>query len=124
MKTRRSFFRAALLGLGALPLVKSTDALAGIAKACPQKDPTDAKALKKLLKPDGKVAKRLKYVANATDSKHKKYTKGSLCGNCKFYKDKKEVEFYAPCTMAANKYVPSCGWCKSYKLDKKKMKKA
>ena len=120
MKTRRSFFKAALLGLSSLPLLKSADTLAGIAKKCPQEAPKNAKALKKLLKPDSKAAKRLKYVANATDSKHKKYKKGSACGNCKFYRAKKVVEDHAPCSMVANKYVPSCAWCKSYKLDKKK----
>ncbi len=120
MKTRRSFFKAALLSLTAIPLLKSTGALAATAKSCPQKDPTDKKALKKLLKADGKTAKRLDYEVNATASKHKKYTAGSNCGNCKFYNAKKEVENYAPCSMAANKYVASCGWCKSYKLDKKK----
>lgn len=120
MKTRRSFFKAALLSLGALPLLKTVDALGATAKACPQGAPTDAKAVKKLLKYESKTASRLDFVANATDSKSKKYTKGSTCGNCKFYNDKKVVEDYAPCSMVGNKYVPSCGWCKSYKLDKKK----
>ena len=120
MKTRRSFFKAALLGLGALPFLKSVDALAATAKSCPQKNPTDKKALKKMLKADAKTAKRLKYELNATESKHKKYKAGSNCGNCKFYNAKKEVENYAPCSMAGNKYVASCGWCKSFKLDKKK----
>lgn len=120
MKTRRSFFKAALLSLGALPLFKATNALAATAKACPQKDPTDKKALKKLLKADSKTAKRLDYEVNATASTHKKFKAGSNCGNCKFYNVKKEADFYAPCSMAGNKYVASCGWCKSYKLDKKK----
>lgn len=120
MKSRRSFFKAALLSLGALPLLNSFDALGATAKACPQEAPKDAKALKKLLKADSKAAKRLQYEVNATDSKNKKYKSGSNCGNCKFYNVKKEVEYYAPCSMAGNKYVPSCGWCKSYKLDKKK----
>lgn len=120
MKTRRSFFKAALLGITSVPFLSSSDALAKVAAKCPQGAPTNAKALKKLLKPDGKVAKRLKYVVNATDSKHKKFKAGDNCGNCKFYNAKKVVEDYAPCSMAANKYVPSCAWCKSYKRDKKK----
>ena len=121
MKTRRSFFKAAALGLGALPLLNAGKAFAGIAKVCPQGDPKDPKALKKLLDAKSKKATRLKYVTNATTSKHKKYKKGSACGICKFYKAKKEVESYAPCSMVANRYVASCGWCKSYKLDKKKV---
>ncbi|MBK26868.1 MAG: hypothetical protein CME70_22895 [Halobacteriovorax sp.] len=121
MKTRRSFFKAALLSISALPLLKSGEALAASALKCPQDAPKDAKALKKLLKYDGKVSKRLAFVANSSDTKHKKFKAGSNCGNCKFYNAKKEVEGYAPCSMAANKYVPACGWCKSYKLDKKKV---
>ena len=120
MKTRRSFFKAAALGLSTLPLLKAGNAFAGMAKKCPQEAPKDAKALKKLLKVDSKKAKRLKYVETATTSTHKKYKAGAACGNCKFYNVKKEVENHAPCSMVANSYVPSCGWCKSYKLDKKK----
>lgn len=119
MKTRRSFFKAAALGLSALPLLNAGNAFA---KACPQADPKDPKALKKLLDVKSKKATRLDYVANAVDSKHKKYKKGDDCGNCKFYKAKKEVENYAPCSMVGNRYVASCGWCKSHKVDKKKIK--
>lgn len=118
MKTRRSFFKAALLGLTALPILKAG---AAVAKKCPQGAPTNAKALKKLLDPKSKKATRLKFVEDATTSKHKKYKKGSACGNCKFYNAKKEVEAHAPCSMVANNYVASCGWCKSFKLDKKKV---
>ncbi|MFT6070900.1 MAG: hypothetical protein ACJAT2_001863 [Bacteriovoracaceae bacterium] len=120
MKTRRSFFKAALLSLTAIPLLKSGEALGAMAKSCPQGAPTDKKAIKKLLDYKSKTASRLDFVANATDSKHKKFNKGEACGNCKFYNAKKDLGNYAPCSMAANKYVPSCGWCKSYKLDKKK----
>lgn len=120
MKTRRSFFKAALVGISSLPVLKAGSAFAGIAKSCPQDAPKNAKALKKLLDPKAKKATRLKFVEDATKSKHKKYKKGSLCGNCKFYNAKKEVENYAPCSMVANNYVASCAWCKSYKLDKKK----
>lgn len=116
--SRRSFFKKGLMALVALPLVKS-QAVFG-ADACPQPAPKDATAAGKLLEPDSAAAKRLDYVVNATDSKNKLFKAGDNCGNCNFYNDKKEVEKYAPCTMAANRYVASCGWCKSYRLNPKK----
>jgi hypothetical protein len=116
---RRTFLRVAALSFLAVPLLKSHKVFAAV--ACPQEQPTDAKVLKKLLDPAGKKAKSLQYVVNAVDAKdNKKYKAGSTCGNCKFYKAKKEVGNYSTCAMAGNKYVPSCGWCKTYKLDKKK----
>ncbi|MBT3585140.1 MAG: hypothetical protein HN509_09540 [Halobacteriovoraceae bacterium] len=115
--SRRAFFKVALTAFAALPLIKATTAFA--ADKCPSV-PTAGKALKKLLRPDSKTAKRIKYVVDATASKHKKYKKGNACKNCKFYKVKKEENGYAPCQMAANKYVTTCGWCKQFKLDKKK----
>lgn len=121
MKTtnRRTFLRVAALSFLTVPLLKSHNLFAAV--ACPQGQPTDAKVLKKLLDPAGKKAKSLKFVVNAADAKdHKKYKVGSTCGNCKFYKAKKEVENYSTCAMAGNKYVPTCGWCKTYKIDKKK----
>ena len=116
--TRRSFFKKGFLALAAIPFVKSQSAFAAV--ACPQKAPTDATAAGKLLDPAAAAGKRLEYVANAADSKNKLYKKGDNCGNCSFYNNKKEVENYAPCTMAANRYVASCGWCKSYRKDPKK----
>jgi len=114
--SRRSFFKKSLMALAALPLLKSTDVLAEV--ACPQAAPKDKKAAKKLLEADSSTGKRLDYVANAADSKNKKYKKGDNCGGCNFYADKKEVENYAPCSMAANRYVASCGWCKRYRAKK------
>ncbi len=114
--TRRSFFKKSLMALAALPLIKTSDAFAAV--ACPQDPPKDAKALKKLLDPASSTGKRLDYVANSTESKNKKYKKGQNCGNCNFYQDKKVVENYAPCSMAANRYVAECGWCKSYRAKK------
>lgn len=116
--SRRSFFKKGLLALAALPLVKSQDAIAAV--SCPQAAPKDATASKKLLDPASSAGKRLDYVANSADSKNKLFKAGSNCGNCNFYNDKKMVENYAPCTMAANRYVAHCGWCKSYRLDPKK----
>lgn len=116
--SRRSFFKKGLLALAALPLVKSQDAFAAV--ACPQPELKDATAAKKLLDPTSATAKRLDYVANAADSKNKLFKAGDHCGNCNFYNNKKEVENYAPCTMAANRFVASCGWCKSYRKDPKK----
>ena len=66
------------------------------------------------------TAKSLKFVMEAKDAKHKKYVSGQNCANCKFYVTKKEFEKWAPCKMLANKYVPACGWCKSYIVQKKK----
>ncbi len=116
--SRRSFFKKGIMALAALPLVKSQTLFA--ADACPQPAPKDATASAKLLDPASAAGKRLDYVTNAADSKNKLFKAGSDCGNCNFYNVKKEVENYAPCTMAANRYVASCGWCKSYRLDPKK----
>lgn len=111
---RRQFLGLAALTLAGIPLLKSHNAYAAL--KCPQGKPTDAKALKKLIDANGKTAKRLNFVNNAVDAKgHKKYTDGANCGNCKFYNKKKIVEDYSTCAMVANKYVPACGWCKSYK---------
>lgn len=107
------------MALAAIPMLKSTNVFAA-GVSCPQAAPTDKKASKKLLDAASSTGKRLDYVANAADSKNKKFTKGSHCGNCSFYQDKKMVENYAPCSMAANRYVANCGWCKTYKKDPKK----
>ena len=116
---RRDFIKSAALFFGSVGLF--SEALGKLPAKCPQGVPKDAKALKKMLKVPSSTAKRLHFVANWKDAeKHKKFKAGSNCGNCKFYNLKKEADFYAPCTMAGNKYVPACGWCKSYKIDKKK----
>ncbi|MCO4794235.1 MAG: high-potential iron-sulfur protein [Bacteriovoracaceae bacterium] len=118
---RREFFKYGLTAIAAIPAIKVGSAFG--AYKCPSVTKIDdAKVVKKLIDPTGKTAKRLKFVMNAPDAKdHKKYKAGNLCGNCKFYKVKKEAQDHAPCSMAGNKYVPACGWCKSYKIDKKKM---
>ena len=117
---RRQFFKYGLMMVAAVPAIKVGTAFS--AYKCPNvKKISDEKVLKKLIDPSGKTAKRLNFVANAPDAKdHKKYKAGQICGNCKFYRVKKEAEEHAPCSMVANKYVPACGWCKSYKVDKKK----
>jgi hypothetical protein len=109
---RRDFFKKALTAVAFVPLMGEAFAKACVAGAAP--------AGKKIAKITDKAAARLKYVLDATTSKHKKYKAGAYCGNCKFYKLKKEASGHAPCSMMANKYVASCGWCKSYRLDKKK----
>ena len=120
---RRSFIRFTGVALGTLPFLNLRKAIANQGnkddkKICPAEAPEGVKA-KKIADPESKSAKRLKYITDATVSEHKKYKKGDACGNCKFYKMKKEKGGYAPCSMFANKYVTKCGWCKSYKKDKK-----
>lgn len=112
-KTRRAFFKSLAMGLVAIPFVRSTRAFAA---ACPAKEP--AKAGLKIVKADDKQIKTLDFVFNAPDSKNPKYAKGQNCENCNFYNAKKLEEGWAPCSMFANKYVPGCGWCKSYKAKK------
>ena len=113
---RRDFFKKLLLGAAAIPLVRVSDAMA---KACAA--PKTDKVKKKLLDYKSKQATRLNFVANAADGKgHKKFKAGSDCGNCKFYKADKAEPTYGKCAMVANKYVPTCGWCKSWKVNKKK----
>lgn len=67
---------------------------------------------------DDKTSTRLDYVADATKSTNAKYTAGSACGNCKWYKADKPTDTWAKCSMAGNKFVTTCGWCKSYKANK------
>ncbi|OUR97058.1 hypothetical protein A9Q84_12055 [Halobacteriovorax marinus] len=111
--SRRSFFKKAFATMAVVPFMGEAFAKACVAAAAP--------VGKKVLKLTDKAAKRLKYVLDATMSKHKKYKQGAICGNCKFYKLKKEASGHAPCSMMGNKYVTTCGWCKSYRLDKKKV---
>lgn len=102
-KTRRDFFKFSLLGLASLPFVKHIIGSEALASAC--KEP------KKLI--DAATSKRLDYVADASNSKNKKYNKGEQCYNCNFYKGDK---CFGKCTMAGMKDVAAPGWCKSYKL--------
>ncbi len=117
---RRDFFKYGLMAIAAVPAMKIGSAFG--AYKCPNTAKvSDEKVLKKLIDPAGKTAKRLEFVPNAADAKgNKKFEAGSICGNCKFYNNKKEAQDHAPCSMVANKYVPACGWCKSYKKDPKK----
>ncbi|MCP4913166.1 MAG: hypothetical protein GY909_08600 [Oligoflexia bacterium] len=118
--SRRSFFKKALFGVASVAFLKSSETLAALAKSCPQGAPTTDKVKKKLLDYTSKTAKRLNFVANSADAKgHKKFKAGQNCANCKFYKADKKEPVYGKCAMVANKYVPSCGWCKSYKPTKK-----
>ena len=121
--TRRSFLKLAIAGFALAPIARVADVIAAAAI------PKTKKIKDKLI--DAKTTKRLKYVAEASeakklkaagDKKYKKFKDGSNCGNCKFYKKSKE-EGWGKCSMAGNKYVSANGWCKSYRADKKKMKK-
>ena len=106
---RRSFFKVAFATLIGLPLL-GKEALA--AAACkPAPAPTTGKVI------DEKTMKRLDYVADATKSTNKKYKAGSNCANCRWYKDHSKP--WAKCSMAANKQVSACGWCKQWKELKK-----
>lgn len=122
---RRNLFKLGAYAIASLPLFKTVKAFAvetlGL-DACPVA-PTDEKVVKKLA-PVGKYD----YILNSTESAHAKYTNGSACGNCKFYKakikdgafNKNEIQGYSKCSMLGNKYVNRCGWCNKYKQDKKK----
>ena len=115
---RRSFLLKTLAGIALFPLAKTASLLA---KTCPSAAPKAETIKKRLLDPTGKIAKRLAYVVNAPDGKgHAKWKKGDDCSNCKFMTLHKTEPSYGRCTMAANRYVPVCGWCKSYIRDKKK----
>jgi len=112
--SRRSFFRWSLLSL---PLLKAGNVLANI--ACPMPAPNDSAVAKKLLKKTDSAFKRLKFVFVAKEAKgNPKYKVGANCGNCKFFSKKakiKTADGYSKCPMVGNKYVPSCGWCKSHR---------
>lgn len=111
---RRSFFGKLLVALSATPILSSLKA----EEACKAtKAPAGVKTI------DDKTAKRLEYGTVAESKGNKKYKAGSNCGNCNFYKYKQEKEGWAKCTMAANKYVQSCNWCKQWR-ENKKLKKS
>lgn len=111
---RRNWIKLSITSAFSLPILLRSKNLFAEA-ACPAKAPEG----KKLLDPTSKAAKRLKYVADGSKAEKKK-TPTDNCGNCKFYTLKKETGGYAPCKMLANKYVTTCGWCKSHKPMKKK----
>ena len=105
---RRGFLVSLSLGALALALVPAKAVLAAIPEALKGK---------KILDVESKVAKRLKYVAQAKESTHKKYKAGQQCNNCTFYK--KPIEGYGKCSLAGNRYVSGEGWCKQYRAVKK-----
>lgn len=109
---RRLFLKSIATALLAVPFVK---AMAQDKKECPASAPADVK----IVTSDAAPGKGLDYVALATESKNAKYKSGQDCSNCKFFKADKANGGYAPCTMMANKFVSSCGWCKSYTVAKK-----
>jgi hypothetical protein len=119
-KIRRSLISRTLALLGILPLISISKSLAN--SSCPQKLKIDASnVLDNLLDLSSKTGKRLNYFPNALDAKDQKsYLKGSICGKCKFYNIDKSEQSHAPCSIAGNKFVSACGWCKTYKLDNKK----
>lgn len=110
---RRELFK---YGAGLMAMVPFTNMLFAEEKAAGCKI-TEAPAGVKVI--DEKTAKRLAYVEDATKSDNKKYTAGAACGNCKWYKAKDPSDSWAKCSMAGNKYVTTCGWCKQYKANKK-----
>ena len=122
---RRNLFKLGAYTIASLPLFKTIKAFAAQTlglDACPVA-PTDAKVKKEVA-----AVGKYDYILNSTESTHAKYTDGSACGNCKFYKakikdgafNKHEIEGYSKCSMLGNKYVSRCGWCNKYKQDKKK----
>lgn len=119
-KTRRSLISRTLALLGILPLISVSEALAN--SSCPQALKIDASnVLDNLLDPISKTGKRIDYFPNALDAKdHKKFVKDSICEKCKFYNVNKSEQSHAPCSMAGNKFVSACGWCKTFKSNKKK----
>ena len=112
---RRGFFKTLAGTLAALPVLGTFN----IVEAADAKECGDAPADKRVITPGEGPAKRLDYVAVASESKNDKYKAGQDCSNCRFYKESKKVGDWAPCAMMASKYVSACGWCKSYKEKKK-----
>ncbi len=116
---RRYFFKRVFIAAMFFPFNNLYSKLAG---RCPQGDPTSDKIKKKLI--DERNKKRVDYFPYWKDAKnHDKFTEGANCDNCSFYKADKQEPTFGRCTMAAMKYVPSCGWCKLYKKAPKKTTK-
>lgn len=108
---RRGFFGKAALGvLGVVvaPKILAEECSAG-----------DAPKGKRVIKEGDATAKRIEYYADAqaAKGKNKKYEEGANCANCRFYQTKRAEGGWAPCTMAANQFVASCGWCKLYRAN-------
>lgn len=104
--TRRSFFGLAIAGLSVIPMFSKA-----FAAACP----TTAPAGKSLASPTEGMGKNLEYVVDTNTSKNALHKPGQSCANCNFYTIAKAEGGYAPCAMMGNKFVTSCGWCKSFK---------
>ena len=135
---RRLFFKFGAISLASIPLLKISKSWATelAADACPTTIPESI--AKKVVAPESKKGVKLGYVTDSLslvendtykfNKKFKAAPSGSACGNCKFYKAKVkegvltgETGGYSKCSMLGNKYVTRCGWCKSYKKDKKKI---
>jgi hypothetical protein len=108
--SRRSFFKMGLASVAVVPLIaRVSKSFAG--EACP----TSAPAGKQIASSSEGMGKNLEYVVDANASKNALHKAGDNCAKCKFYNDKLAAGGYAPCAMMGNKFVTSCGWCKSYK---------
>ncbi len=112
--SRRSFFTFSLSGLAIIPFFAKAGKLFA-ADACPTKAP----AGKPLAMSTEGMGKNLEYVIDANTSKNALHKAGQSCANCNFYTVAKAEGGYAPCVMMGNKYVTSCGWCKSFKAKAK-----
>lgn len=109
-QNRREFLSLFAIGLGSLAVLKNSIGKAFAADACP----TSAPAGKKVVEGNDAFIKSSKYVVDATKATDAKYKKGDSCSGCKFYQVAKADGGYAPCTMAGNKFVSSCGWCNKF----------
>lgn len=102
--SRRKFLRGLAVGVAALPLAKSFDALAA-APALPHLAESDA------------AAKGLGYVENAAKldpAKETVYKKGSKCAGCALYQAAQASGGYAPCAAFPGKSVNANGWCRAF----------
>ena len=109
-KNRREFLSLFAAGLGTLAVLKNSVGKVFAADSCPAVKPTG----KKIVEGADSFIKSSHYsddASTATDAKHKK---GDTCSGCKFFQVAKADKGYAPCTMAGNKFVSSCGWCNKF----------
>lgn len=115
---RRCLLKAGTMGLFAVPFLSMSKAIAAGCSA-------DAAACKKgLMDKTDKRFKKYEYTLDAGTAKaHKKFKPNANCGNCNFYKIKKEKNSNAPCAMLGQKCVVSCGWCNKW-MKSKRYKKA
>lgn len=114
---RRSFFKFGFLSLATLPFFSKFHLGLSSAEAKDKKEacPATPPAGKTPVDPASPAAQRLNYVLDSGLSTHNLHKAGDSCLSCNFYRKEKEEGSWAPCTMLALKYVPSCGWCKSFK---------